>query len=595
MKNLLNRADPKIARQTLRIYFHEVFKDKKRAFTYISLVPLNRVLYIVILPLIFSLIIQSLVTHPHDVVTPMILLGVGVLVSVVAVILAYFGFNALFNHEEEMSTSLAKMAMTKLLDHSDQFFSNNKVGALANDVNLFSRSIVTFLDIIFLTVSGIVANFVASLLIIGILSPILLLPLGIVTIFLVAHSAISIANRGPLRQERKDRMSGLVGTIADVLGNQQIVRFFSGSKQEMAQIVDERKAIERVTTREVTMIQKEAFLRQSVLFGFQLLTIGIAVVLFTQDAVTIAALIFAVTYMGRLTGSLFEIGAIIRGLEQLFLDASKIVVILNEPTEVIDAPSAKRIKVQNGEIEFNDINFAYKDSKGSHVINDLNLSIPAGQRVGLVGQSGGGKTTLAKLVLRFADLDDGTITIDGQSIQSVRQDSLREQIAYVPQEAYLFHRTLRENIRYGKKDATDDQIWAALKQANAYEFTSQFEKGLDTIVGERGVKLSGGQRQRIAIARAILKDAPILILDEATSALDSESENLIQEAFEKLMKGRTSIVIAHRLSTISKLDRIIVMDKGEIIENGTHDELLQKQDGIYARLWAHQSGGFIQE
>jgi ATP-binding cassette subfamily B protein len=224
----------------------------------------------------------------------------------------------------------------------------------------------------------------------------------------------------------------------------------------------------------------------------------------------------------------------------------------------------------------------------------LTLHIKPGERIGLAGHSGGGKTTLTKLILRFADVTKGAIAIDGQNIADVSQDSLRSAIAYVPQEPYLFHRSLRENIAYARPDATDDEVMLAVKRANAYEFIKNLPDGLDTIVGERGVKLSGGQRQRIAIARAILKDAPILILDEATSALDSESEKLIQNALTKLMKGRTSIVVAHRLSTIAQLDRIIVLENGSIAEQGSHSELLQHK-GIYATLWAHQSGGFIEE
>lgn len=594
MPHLFLRSDPVIARQTFRLFLTEVFKDKRAAWTYLTLLPLNRVLYIVILPLIFSLILQSLITQPHNWVEPVLLIGLGIVIALIVIWTSWRGFNVLFDHEERMSTNLMNMAMKKLLGHSDQFFSNNKVGALANDVNLFSRSIVSLLDVTFMTATGIVANFVFSLIIIGIMSPILLIPLGLVTVFLTWHSINSIIKRGHLRKERKDRTSALTGTIADILGNHQIVRFFSGSKIELGKVNDERDAIERVTNREIEIIQRDTVLRQSVVFGMQLATIAVAVVLFTQDMVTIAALIFAVTYMGRLTGSLFEIGGVIRTVEQLFLDASKIVVILNQPTEVVDEPSAKKLKVTKGEIEFKDINFAYSDSKGSHVINNLNLTIPAGQRVGLVGHSGGGKTTLAKLVMRFADLDSGAIFIDGQSIASVTQDSLRNNIAFVPQEAFLFHRSLRENVRYGQRKANDDEVWEALKKANAYEFTSELPEGINTVVGERGVKLSGGQRQRIAIARAILKDAPILILDEATSALDSQSEKLIQEAFKKLMKGRTSLVIAHRLSTIASLDRILVLENGQIIEDGTHEELLKIADGTYAKLWAHQSGGFIQ-
>jgi ATP-binding cassette subfamily B protein len=239
------------------------------------------------------------------------------------------------------------------------------------------------------------------------------------------------------------------------------------------------------------------------------------------------------------------------------------------------------------------MSFHHQDDT-SLLFSDFNLLVPQGQRLGLVGQSGSGKTTLTKLILRFADITNGSITIDGTDINDVTQESLRKNIAYVPQEPMLFHRSLRDNIAYGKINATDAEIREAATQANALKFIEKQARGFDTLVGERGVKLSGGQRQRIAIARAILKDAPILILDEATSALDSESEKLIQDALQKLMKGRTSIVIAHRLSTIAKLDRIVVLDDGKIVEDGSHSQLL-KQNGIYANLWSHQSGGFIED
>ena len=261
---------------------------------------------------------------------------------------------------------------------------------------------------------------------------------------------------------------------------------------------------------------------------------------------------------------------------------------------MIDAPHAKKLQVSSADIVFRDVKFAYSDAPGHAVFRGLNITIPAGQHVGLVGHSGGGKTTLTSLLLRYADVTDGTILISNQAIADVTQASLRSAISYVPQDPTLFHRTLRENIAYGLPDASDKDIDRAVKLANAKEFIDELPYGLNTIVGERGVKLSGGQRQRIAIARAILKDAPILVLDEATSALDSESEKLIQQSLETLMKDRTSIVIAHRLSTIAKLDRIIVLDHGKIVEDGSHKQLLA-QNGIYAKLWNHQSGGFIEE
>jgi ATP-binding cassette subfamily B protein len=261
---------------------------------------------------------------------------------------------------------------------------------------------------------------------------------------------------------------------------------------------------------------------------------------------------------------------------------------LDEPVLVTDVKDAAVLKVTDGRVSFEDVSFWYTDSnEDNSVFRHLSLDIEPGERVGLVGRSGSGKTTITKLLLRFADVQLGAITIDGQDIKEVTQESLRHNIAYVPQETTLFHRTIAENIAYGNPKATKQQIIEAAKQANAWEFIKDLPKGLDTLTGERGVKLSGGQRQRVAIARAILKDAPILVLDEATASLDTESEKLIQEALSRLMKGRTSIIIAHRLSTIKNADLILVMNHGDIIEQGAHSELLAK-GGFYAKLYYSQ-------
>ncbi len=269
------------------------------------------------------------------------------------------------------------------------------------------------------------------------------------------------------------------------------------------------------------------------------------------------------------------------------------VTTLAETIEITDPSHPLPESISKGEVAFHSVDFTHEENN-EPLFSDFSLTIPSGQRIGLVGHSGSGKTSLTRLLLRFSDLDAGAITIDGLDISKLAQADLHRAISYVPQEPLLFHRTLRENIAYGKPDATDEEIAAAAHHARADEFTAHLPEGYDTIVGERGVKLSGGQRQRIAIARAILKDAPILVLDEATSALDSESEKLIQESLEDLMRDRTSLVIAHRLSTIAKLDRIIVLDHGKIVEDGKHADLLKK-NGVYAKLWRHQSGGFIEE
>jgi len=266
---------------------------------------------------------------------------------------------------------------------------------------------------------------------------------------------------------------------------------------------------------------------------------------------------------------------------------------LIKPHGVTDREDAKPLTIKDATIEFDKVHFDYgADAEGRPVFEDLNLTIPVGQRVGLIGPSGAGKSSFVNLIQRFFDVKSGAIRIDGQDISEVTQESLRKHIAVIPQDTALFHRTIMENIRYGRLDASDEDVIEAARRAHAIDFINELPQGFDTLVGERGVKLSGGQRQRIAIARAILKNAPILILDEATSALDSESEKLLQASLEELMRGKTVIAVAHRLSTINTMDRLLVMDQEKIVEDGTHDELL-KINGTYARLWGMQSGGFL--
>jgi ATP-binding cassette subfamily B protein len=280
-----------------------------------------------------------------------------------------------------------------------------------------------------------------------------------------------------------------------------------------------------------------------------------------------------------------------RDLYRDLADAEEMVEILNTKYEIEDPENAKNISVVRGKIEFQKVKFSYDKSK--KVIKNLNLYIKPGEKVALVGPSGGGKSTVAKLILRFFDIQRGKILVDGQNIKTVTQNSLRSQISLVPQDPILFHRTLKENIRYGCRNATDEQVIAASKLAHCHEFIQKFPEKYETYVGERGVKLSGGERQRVAIARAILANNPITILDEATSSLDSYSESKIQEALKNLMKYKTTLIIAHRLSTIMSADRILVFKDGEIVESGTHNALIKKEKGLYKKLWHLQSGGYL--
>jgi ATP-binding cassette subfamily B protein len=294
-------------------------------------------------------------------------------------------------------------------------------------------------------------------------------------------------------------------------------------------------------------------------------------------------------------GSLFSFGNnYLRTYNRALGDASDMIEILGITPEILDPKEPEQVRIDRGDIRFKAVTFQH-DGSDDALFTGLNLHIKPGEKVGLVGHSGSGKTTLTRLLLRFSDIQDGEILIDGQNIAKITQDDLRRHIAYVPQEPLLFHRSIAENIAYGSPEASQESIAAVAKMASADGFIATLPQGYETLVGERGVKLSGGQRQRIAIARAMLKNAPILALDEATSALDSESEMLIQKALWKLMEGRTAIVIAHRLSTIQKMDRIIVLEDGRVVEEGSHKELVARQHGTYAKLWAHQSGGFIEE
>lgn len=383
------------------------------------------------------------------------------------------------------------------------------------------------------------------------------------------------------------------GQLADTLSNILTVKSFAATTKE-------RQNFANITenTRQKTLAHTN--LHNSRQLYFSLLTSSItscsvvlamaSVVLFDAD---IAIAFLVLDYSTNIVAKLWSFSAILRDINRAFGESHDMTQLLRQPPSVTDPVKPQALRIRKGEITFSDVAFTHPDASET-LFRELTLTIKPGEKIGLVGKSGAGKTTLTKLLLRFSDIDAGKITIDGQNIAAITQDDLRSTIAYVPQEPLLFHRTIRENIGYGKRGVSHRQIVAAARKAHAHEFIMSLPHKYDTLVGERGVKLSGGQRQRIAIARAIVKDAPILVLDEATSALDSESEKLIQKALKELMEKRTAIVIAHRLSTIQKMDRIVVMDNGTVIEQGTHAELLA-QGGAYATLWGHQSGGFIED
>jgi ABC-type multidrug transport system, ATPase and permease components len=383
--------------------------------------------------------------------------------------------------------------------------------------------------------------------------------------------------------------------LADTITNVQTVKTFGAEDRELREHQKLGQIFADIRVEDWSLISRRGNNRMLILVIFQALFVLITIWLVRHDPALLGVGIFAFTFTITLSNRLFTVNQLIRIIEESLLQASPMTAVISDQPEITDKPGASELRIQGGQVELQNVSFRYHDAdRNNYVFTNLNLTIKPGERVGLVGPSGGGKSTLTRLLLRFDDVTDGAILIDGQNIADVTQTSLRQHIAYVPQEPLLFHRSIKENIAYGKPGASLAEIKEAAQLAHADEFINKLKDGYDTIVGERGVKLSGGQRQRVAIARAILKNAPILILDEATSALDSESEVLIQEALWELMKGRTAIVIAHRLSTIQKMDRIVVLSEGKIVEEGSHKQLLRKK-GLYAKLWSHQSGGFIEE
>lgn len=589
------RIDTSVAKKTFALYKEQILADKRLFVSGWVLAMISHALRYVAIPLVVSFIVQHLITAPTELELPLMLICLLAVLAGITTFSNSIGMTRIFEHTMNTEVRLADNAARNLMSQSYDFFSNHKVGSLAGDVNGFKRSYTVISDTLSMQLGPVIVNFFASIIVIAFLSPILVVPVIIVTALIISLSLRSFNGRAYMRRDRKIQQSKTNGATADVLGNSILVKIFANEDTEAKHLDAENRKISTLFMRENRIIRRDTEYRFIALFVFQVITLIIGVLLYGNAMVSIATLIFIVSYFGRVTDSLFAIAPAMRQIEQSFLDAAPIVEIMVEDIEVQDV-SRNRIDIASGAIDFENVYFTYGSQSNSEetVFRNLQLSIGAGERIGLAGHSGGGKTTLTKLLLRFADVNSGRILIDNQNISDFTQHSLRSQIAYVPQDPYLFHRSLRENIAYGKPGADDEAIISAAKKAYAWEFIEKLPNGLDTIVGERGVKLSGGQRQRIAIARAILKDAPILILDEATSALDSESEKLIQKALESLMKDRTSIVIAHRLSTIAKLDRIIVLDDGKVVEDGTHTELL-KRSGTYARLWKHQSGGFIED
>jgi ATP-binding cassette subfamily B protein len=543
-------------------------------------------------PYYFKLVIDSLsspVINQHELFKNVYMVMLVILISMVVGRSSRFLY---FIFVSNMTRDLRDFSFQKIEQNSYTFFSNTFAGSLVTKSRRLINSFEKMLDSV---LYNFLTFFVALVGVLGVLfyeST----KLGLIFLSFVAVNVLILLLL--VRRKMKydllsaEQDSKISGRLADTFGNILAVKFFSARNREIKSFGEYTEESARRDKKAWFFGGRIEIIQTFFTFLFQGLLLYFMVVFWLKGEVSTGTVVLVQMYMVIIGDLLWEFSSALTTFMRSVSDMQELIEIFEIVPDILDPKKPEKLAMNKGHIVFKNVTFKYQI--GEPILSDFNLDIKVGERVGVVGHSGAGKSTLTKLLLRANDVTEGSITIDGQDVRNVTQDDLHSAISYIPQEPVLFHRPIKENINYGNPEASMEEIIEVSKKAHAHDFIDKLEQKYETLVGERGVKLSGGERQRVAIARAMLKDAPILVLDEATSSLDSISESYIQEAFTELMKGKTTIVIAHRLSTIQKMDRIIVLDAGKIVQEGTHQELLQK-GGLYKELWDHQTGGFLEE
>lgn len=580
-------------KQTLRYYWQHTTKYKI-SFLVILLATIASSLLNVIIPLylrdFFDILSSNQavnIIYSGLIAILLTILGLKILEWVTYRLASFFIVYLEINVLRDLSMTCFKY----LHKHSFKFFHDNFVGSLTKKVNFFARAYEGLFDRVMFNVFPLFINiaFIAVIL----FKTSYLLGLGIIIwlIIYLAINALVIKHKIKYDIAKSKASSKASGVLSDTITNQSNVKLFNAYNREVSYFGRLQEEIRKLRSKswnfETTYSAVQALLALALEIG----ALYFAIRLWKQGLFTIGDFVLLQNYAMMIIMKIWNLGNIIRRSFIDLSEAEEMTEILLQPHGVVDVRNATKLSVSQGVIEFKEVDFCYNQTR--RVLKKLNLVIKPKEKIALVGPSGAGKTTIVELLLRNYDVSKGKILIDNQNISQVTQDSLHQNIALVRQESLLFHRSIKENIKYGKSNATDKEVERAAKLANCHTFIKSLEKGYGTYVGERGVKLSGGEKQRVSIARAILYDAPIIVLDEATSSLDSESEKLIQDALENLMKNKTVIVIAHRLSTIKQMDRIIVVDNGQIEEIGSHEDLLKRRNGLYQKLWRIQTDNFV--